>query len=201
MRFPVAFVLLLAFAPALSAADPSEGELPSTFASLPQSIRAFVETNLKGCEVLSVRTELKTNAVLARLMSDLYKSRHEYHLELRDIEGDKFKLRIQDSSKIERLDSFKLNTANLPSAVRARLDKIAPGVAWSEVCEAKRENASAVRYELRGRKGNDKLRAVLLQDGTVVSYPGIKDERPQEVEITSPNADLPFVERPLGSQD
>lgn len=170
------------------------GEEPA--AAIPAEVQQFIRENLKGCEVLSSRTELKTNAVLARLMSDLYKSRHEYHFELRDVRGETFKLRMQDFSKIERLDDCHLRVADLPPAVQKRLNEIGAGVTWEDVCEACKDGNRFVRYELRGRKGREKIRAALLHDGTVIAFPGMKNERVRDT-AASPAAQNPFIENAL----
>lgn len=170
------------------------GEEPPAQTEIPTEVQQFVRDNLKGCEVQSSRIELKTNAVLARLMSDLYKSRYEYHFELRDVRGDIFRVRLQDFSKIERLDNCKLRVADLPAAVQKRLTELGAGVRWDEFCEAKRENTHYVRYELKGRSDKNKVRAALLHDGTVVAFPGLKDER---IEAESPEAQAKFIESTL----
>lgn len=161
---------------------------------IPAQVQQFVRDNLKGCTVLSTRMELKTNAVLARLMSDLYKSRYEYHFEMSDVKGDSFRVRLQDFSKIERLDNCKLRSADLPAAVQKRLTEIGSGVRWDEFCEAKKEDTTFIRYELKGRRANEKIRAVLLHDGTVLAFPGMKNER---IEADSPEAQAKFIESTL----
>jgi hypothetical protein len=161
---------------------------------IPAQVQQFVRDNLKGCEVRSTRTELKTNAVLARLMADLYKSRYEYHFEMTDVRGTSFRVRLQDFSKIERLDTCKLRVTDLPAAVQKRLTELGSGVLWDEFCEAKKEDEALIRYELKGRKAKDKIRAVLLHDGTVLSYPGMKNER---IEAESPEAQAKFIESTL----
>lgn len=188
MRRLSCFWIVMLCAGFLSAEDaPAQTEIPA-------QVQQFVRDNLKGCTVRSTRMELKTNAVLARLMSDLYKSRYEYHFEMTDARGEFFRVRLQDFSKIERLDNCKLRTADLPAPVQKRLTELASGVRWDEFCEAKKEDTSFIRYELKGRRAKDKIRAVLLHDGTVLSYPGVKNER---IENDSPEAQAKFIESTL----
>jgi hypothetical protein len=161
---------------------------------IPAQVQQFVRENLKGCEVQSTRIELKTNAVLARLMSDLYKSRYEYHFEMKDARGESFRVRMQDFSKIERLDSCKLRVADLPDPVQKRLKELGPNVRWDEFCSAEKDNTQFIRYELKGRLAKERIRATLLHDGTVISYPGMKNER---IEAESPEATSKFIESTL----
>lgn len=196
--FRIGFTMLMAAATQAGETQGAKGgKLAEEFSQMPAEVRQFIETNLKGCEMISARTELKTNAVLARLMADLYKSRQEFHFELRDVEGEVFKVRLQDDARIERLDECKMRLNDLPDAVRMRLKKQDADVQWEQVCEARKSSPEAVRYELKGRKDGRKIRATLLHDGTIVSYPGMKDERGAENEPASSEANRPFIESNL----
>lgn len=190
----VMFVLASAM---VLAGDAKPAKSNAEFAQMPPEVRQFVENNLKGCEMLSARTEIKTNAVLARLMSDLYKSRQEFHFEFRDAGGEVFKMRLQDDARIERLDGFKIRLNDLPAAVQNRLNEQDKSVKWEQLCEARKSSEESVRYELKGRKDGRKIRATLLQDGTIVSYPGMKDERGAHAELDTVEARQAFIEAPL----
>lgn len=169
-------------------------DVPPSQNEIPAQVQQFVRDNLKGCAVQSTRIELKTNAVLARLMSDLYKSRYEYHFDMKDARGDSFRVRMQDFSKIERLDSCKLRVADLPDPVQKRLKDLGPNVRWDDLCSAEKDNTQFIRYELKGRLAKERIRATLLHDGTVISYPGVKSER---IENESPEATSKFIESTL----
>jgi hypothetical protein len=113
---------------------------------------------------------------------------------MRDARGEAFRVRLQDFSKIERLDNCKLRVADLPGAVQKRLTELGGGVRWDEFCDAKRDSTHYVRYELKGRTDKNRIRAALLHDGTVVTFPGLKDER---IEAESPEAQAKFIESTL----
>ncbi|MCY3021481.1 MAG: hypothetical protein NTW87_20900 [Planctomycetota bacterium] len=132
------------------------------------AVKQTVLARFKDAKIVKTEHKKHGDVLIALVMADAPGGGRSSTIEvtLTDKYNKDFVAAVAESGELESVSKHKVPAGALPQAVSAALKSLAPGAAWEELAEARKERGEKFLYKVAGTAEGKTIRAEVFEDGT-----------------------------------